>query len=261
MIFYRTDCRRHGRWPKRISTRPSSLRPRSVVVTGTHFSRPNSDAAPTQGDPPHESPGVAKVVFDIDYRPNLWWSWPAMPRVFERYVKSDRVSGQLKTVLPDCDLIVGTEEEIMIASGAGRLPERAEDNPLIVLSYNRAEARAPRAASSMTARSAMTSRDGIVGKGLCDRDLQCARRRRRLHVGLPARLARRCESFATSATWANACGAFAVSRLLCAPEYPTFRGAAILLEARPGKHLALRKDEAINHIHWGNDAAGVTFLR
>ncbi|TIP31130.1 MAG: 5-dehydro-2-deoxygluconokinase, partial [Mesorhizobium sp.] len=37
---------------------------------------------------------------------------------FERYVKSDRVSAQLKTVLPDCDLIVGTEEEIMIASGA-----------------------------------------------------------------------------------------------------------------------------------------------
>ena len=30
------------------------------------------------------------------------------------------------------------------------------------------------------------------------------------------------ESLKTAATWANAGGAFAVSRLLCAPEYPTF---------------------------------------
>ena len=58
-----------------------------------------------------------KVVFDIDYRPNLW-GLAGHAEGFERYVKSDRVSGQLKTVLPDCDLIVGTEEEIMIASGA-----------------------------------------------------------------------------------------------------------------------------------------------
>ncbi|TIU91705.1 MAG: 5-dehydro-2-deoxygluconokinase, partial [Mesorhizobium sp.] len=58
-----------------------------------------------------------KVVFDIDYRPNLW-GLAGHAEGFERYVKSDRVSAQLKTVLPDCDLIVGTEEEIMIASGA-----------------------------------------------------------------------------------------------------------------------------------------------
>ncbi|WP_296745922.1 PfkB family carbohydrate kinase, partial [Mesorhizobium sp.] len=57
------------------------------------------------------------------------------------------------------------------------------------------------------------------------------------------------ESFATAATWANACGAFAVSRLLCAPEYPTFEEMQFFLK-HGSKHLALRKDEAINHIHW-----------
>ncbi|TIV06319.1 MAG: DUF2090 domain-containing protein, partial [Mesorhizobium sp.] len=57
------------------------------------------------------------------------------------------------------------------------------------------------------------------------------------------------ESFATAATWANACGAFAVSRLLCAPEYPTFEELQFFLK-HGSKHLALRKDEAINHIHW-----------
>src|SRR5690606_30179007 len=50
-------------------------------------------------------------------------------------------------------------------------------------------------------------------------------------------------------TWANACGAFAVSRLLCAPEIPTWRELQFFLEhGSPEK--ALRKDKAINHLHW-----------
>ncbi|MEM9105888.1 MAG: PfkB family carbohydrate kinase, partial [Pseudomonadota bacterium] len=57
------------------------------------------------------------------------------------------------------------------------------------------------------------------------------------------------EDHATSATWANACGAFAVSRLLCSPEIPTWDELNIFL--RDGSpHHALRRDENINHIHW-----------
>src|SRR5581483_4106327 len=54
---------------------------------------------------------------------------------------------------------------------------------------------------------------------------------------------------ATAATWANACGAFAVSRLLCSPEYPTFEELSHFL-AHGSSERALRKDEALNHIHW-----------
>jgi 5-dehydro-2-deoxygluconokinase len=57
------------------------------------------------------------------------------------------------------------------------------------------------------------------------------------------------EPLSTCATWANACGAFAVSRLLCAPEYPTWAELAYFLE-HGSKERALRKDAAINHIHW-----------
>ena len=71
------------------------------------------------------------MVFDIDYRPNLW-GLAGHAAGFERYVKSDRVSAQLKTVLPDCDLIVGTEEEIMIAVGRRRRARRAEGDPRAV---------------------------------------------------------------------------------------------------------------------------------
>jgi 5-dehydro-2-deoxygluconokinase len=57
------------------------------------------------------------------------------------------------------------------------------------------------------------------------------------------------EDHATSATWANACGAFAVSRLLCSPEIPTFTELQYFLK-HGSPHRALRKDADINHIHW-----------
>src|SRR5262249_46334948 len=53
----------------------------------------------------------------------------------------------------------------------------------------------------------------------------------------------------TAATWANAGGAFAVSRLLCSPEYPTFEELQYFLK-HGSRYRALRKDEAINQIHW-----------
>jgi 5-dehydro-2-deoxygluconokinase len=57
------------------------------------------------------------------------------------------------------------------------------------------------------------------------------------------------ESLETAATWANACGAFAVSRLLCSPEYPTWEELQVFLR-NGSPHRALRQDETINHIHW-----------
>ena len=60
---------------------------------------------------------AARSVFDIDYRPNLW-GLAGHGAGEERYIKSDKVSEHIKTVLPDCDLIVGTEEEVHIAAGS-----------------------------------------------------------------------------------------------------------------------------------------------
>jgi 5-dehydro-2-deoxygluconokinase len=57
------------------------------------------------------------------------------------------------------------------------------------------------------------------------------------------------EDWQTCATWANACGAFAVSRLLCSPEIPTFEELQYFL-AHGSQERALRKDPALNHIHW-----------
>lgn len=250
MIFYRTDCADMALDESDIDAdfiRSS----RSVLVSGTHFSKPNTEAAQRKAIRIAKENG-AKVIFDIDYRPNLW-GLAGHAAGFERYVKSDRVSDKMKTVLPDCDLIVGTEEEIMIASGAddvlGSLKAiRAISPATIVLK---------RGAMGCIIYDGPISddlEDGIVGDGFPIEVYNVLGAGDAFMSGL-LRGWLSGEDHRTSATWANACGAFAVSRLLCSPEYPTWDELDFFLKTG-SKHRALRKDEAINHIHWATNRRG-----
>ncbi|WP_442577773.1 bifunctional 5-dehydro-2-deoxygluconokinase/5-dehydro-2-deoxyphosphogluconate aldolase [Mesorhizobium sp. ASY16-5R] len=244
MIFVRTDCADMALNPDDVDE-AFVASARAVVVTGTHFSRPNTEAAQRKAIKIAKAHG-RKVVFDIDYRPNLW-GLAGHAAGFERYVKSDRVSSQLKSVLPDCDLIVGTEEEIMIASGA--------DDPLSALKAIRAVSQATivlkRGAMGCIVYDGPISddlEDGIVGKGFPIEVFNVLGAGDAFMSGL-LRGWLGGESLETAATWANACGAFAVSRLLCSPEYPTWAELTYFLY-HGSPHRALRKDETINTIHW-----------
>jgi len=244
MIFVRTDCADMALCEDDVDE-AFVASARSIVVTGTHFSRPNSEAAQLKAIRIARANGN-KVVFDIDYRPNLW-GLAGHAEGFERYVKSDFVSSKMRQILPDCDLIVGTEEEIMIASGA--------DDVLGALKAIRAVSKAAivlkRGAKGCIVYDGPISddlEDGIVGDGFPIEIYNVLGAGDAFMSGL-LRGWLGGEDFATAATWANACGAFAVSRLLCAPEYPTFVEMQFFLK-HGSKHLALRKDEAINHIHW-----------
>ena len=247
MIFVRTDCADMALDESDVD-KAFVRSARAVLVSGTHFSRPNTEAAQRKAIRIAKQSG-GKVIFDIDYRPNLW-GLAGHAEGFERYVKSDRVSAIMKSVLPDCDLIVGTEEEIMIASGA--------DDVLSSLKAIRAVS----AATIVLKRGAMGCivydgpisddlEDGVIGQGfpievynvLGAGDAFMSGFLRGWLTG---------EDHATSATWANACGAFAVSRLLCSPEYPSWEELQFFLK-NGSKHRALRKDEAINHIHWATN--------
>jgi 5-dehydro-2-deoxygluconokinase len=244
MIFVRTDCADMALEEADIDEAFIATAG-AVVVTGTHFSKPNSDAAQRKAIRIAKANG-ARVVFDIDYRPNLW-GLAGHEAGFERYVKSDRVSNQLRTILPDCDLIVGTEEEIRIASGADSVPAalaaiRAISGATIVLK---------RGAMGCIVYEGPIPDDleqGIVGKGFPIEIYNVLGAGDAFMSGF-LRGWLRGEPLATSATWANACGAFAVSRLLCAPDYPTWTELSYFLE-HGSKERALRKDEALSHIHW-----------
>ena len=244
MIFYRSDCADMALEPDDVDE-AFVASARAVVVTGTHFSRDNTEAAQRKAIRIAKANG-RKVVFDIDYRPNLW-GLAGHAAGFERYVKSDHVSQRLRSVLPDCDLIVGTEEEIMIASGA--------DDVLAALKAIRAVS----GATVVLKRGAMGCivydgeisddlEDGIVGDGFPIEVFNVLGAGDAFMSGL-LRGWLGGESLATAATWANACGAFAVSRLLCSPEYPTWEELQFFLK-NGSPHRALRKDEAINQIHW-----------
>src|SRR4029453_16835879 len=89
---------------------------RAIVVSGTHFSKPNLDAMSKKAIRLAKKHG-GRGIFDIDYRPVLW-GLTGLGLGEERFVASESVSSHIQTILPECDVIVGTEEEIHIAGGA-----------------------------------------------------------------------------------------------------------------------------------------------
>lgn len=244
MIFVRTDCADMALDEADIDE--GFIQSASaIVVTGTHFSTPNAEAAQLKAIRIAKAAG-RKVVFDIDYRPNLW-GLAGHAAGFERYVKSDYVSAKMRPVLADCDLIVGTEEEVLVAAGESDLLQalktiRTVTNATVVLK---------RGAKGCVVYDGPIGDDlehGIVGQGFPIEVYNVLGAGDAFMSGF-LRGWLKGESHATSATWANACGAFAVSRLLCAPEYPSWTELEYFLK-HGSKEKALRKDEALNHLHW-----------
>lgn len=244
LIFYRDNCADAALDEGDVD--PDFIRSaHAVLVTGTHFAKPNSAAAQQKAMRIARESG-GQVIFDIDYRPNLW-GLAGHDAGDNRYIASDAVSAHLKTVLPDCDLIVGTEEEVLIASGVDDLPTalrtiRSLSSALIVLK------RGPMGCIVYDGAIPDNLEDGIVGKGFPIEVYNVLGAGDAFMSGF-LRGWLRGEPHATSATWANACGAFAVSRLLCSPEIPTWTELTYFLE-HGSSERALRKDEAINHVHW-----------
>jgi 5-dehydro-2-deoxygluconokinase len=217
----------------------------AVVVTGTHFSRENTAAAQRKAIRIAKAHG-RKVVFDVDYRPNLW-GLLGHGAGDSRYVRSDEVTEHLRPILADCDLVVGTEEELHIAGGS-------EDTLGAI--------RAIRAISTAT----IVCKRGPMGCVVFPGDIPDSLDEGVKGPGFPVEVYNvlgagdaflsgflrgwlKGEALETCCAYANASGAFAVSRLLCSPEIPTFPELQHFLKAG-SPHKALRFDEQINHIHW-----------
>ena len=244
LIFYRENCADMALTADEIDA-GFIASAKAVLVTGTHFSKANSDAAQRKAIAAARGAG-RKVVLDIDYRPNLW-GLAGHAAGEERYVQSEKVSQHLQTVLADCDLIVGTEEEVLIAGGgtdvlAALRQIRSLSRATVVLK------RGPMGCVVFPDTIPAKIDQGIVGKGFPVEVYNVLGAGDAFMAGF-LRGWLRDEPIETCASWANACGAFAVSRLLCSPEYPTWDELSFFLK-NGSKHRALRKDEAINHIHW-----------
>ncbi len=244
LIFYRDNCADSALSVEDVSEE-FVLSAKALLVTGTHFAKANTDAAQRKAMAIAKGNG-RKIIIDIDYRPNLW-GLAGHAAGEERYIKSDKVTAHLQSILADCDLIIGTEEEVHIAGGtedtlAALEKIRSYSKGTIVLK------RGPMGCVVYPGDIPDALDKGIDGKGfpievynvLGAGDAFMSGFLRGWLTGQPHE---------TSATWANACGAFAVSRLLCSPEYVTWEELQYFLK-HGSPHRAIRKDEAINHIHW-----------
>ncbi|KRA43180.1 bifunctional 5-dehydro-2-deoxygluconokinase/5-dehydro-2-deoxyphosphogluconate aldolase [Devosia sp. Root635] len=244
MIFYRTDCADMALDESDIDE-SFIASARAIVVTGTHFSRAHSEAAQRKAILVAKVAGT-RVAFDLDYRPNLW-GLGGHEAGFERYVASDIVSTIYKSVLADCDLLVGTEEEVLIASGEKDIASalrtiREISSAVIVLK------RGAMGCIVYDGPIPDVLEEGIVGAGFPIEVYNVLGAGDAFMSGF-LRGWLRDKPLATCASWANACGAFAVSRLLCAPEYPTWAELSHFLD-QGSPERALRKDATLNHLHW-----------
>ena len=217
---------------------------KAVLVTGTHFSTDRVAGASFAAMRMARAAG-RRVAFDIDYRPNLW-ALGGHDDGESRFAESERVTAHIQTVLPHCDLIVGTEEEWHIAGGT---------------TDTIAALQAARAITEAT----LVCKRGPLGCVVFDGDIGewddgVASPVREIEVfnvlgagdGFMSGFLSgwlRDAPLADCALYANICGALAVSRHGCAPSYPSQTELRHMIETG-SEHFALRKDQTLEQIHW-----------
>ncbi|MEX6676184.1 5-dehydro-2-deoxygluconokinase [Pseudomonas sp. W2Oct36] len=114
LVFYRENCADMALQPEDIDEAQIASS-KALLITGTHFSTDQVFRASSQALDYAEKHHVRRVL-DIDYRPVLW-GLAGKADGETRFVANDTVSQHVQRILPRFDLIVGTEEEFLIAGG------------------------------------------------------------------------------------------------------------------------------------------------
>jgi 5-dehydro-2-deoxygluconokinase len=218
---------------------------RAVLVTGTHFTTPTVAAASRRAMEIAGRHG-RKIVFDIDYRPVLW-GLTGHGLGEKRYVDSAEVTRRLQSILPACDVVVGTEEEIHAAGGSTDTLQalktiRGLCGATIVLKLG------DQGCIAFDGPIPQRLEDGLVAPGFPVEVYNVLGAGDAFMSGFLSGYLRG-ESLSEACRYANACGALVVSRHGCAPASPTKVELDFFLE-HGSQERALRKDKLLNHLHW-----------
>ena len=250
LIFYRENCADMALCEDDIDE-AFIASTRSVLATGTHLSNVKTEAAVIKALEMARKHG-ARTALDIDYRPNLW-GVAGHGDGESRFVESAAVTAKLQKSLHFFDLIVGTEEEFHIAGG----------------STNTIEAlRAVRKVSDAT----LVCKRGAAGAVAFEGDIPDSLDDGQTGPGFPIEVFNVLgagdgffsglmkgwldgEDWPTALKYANACGAFAVSRHGCTPAYPSLEELDFFFE-RGIKQPDLRNDAELEQIHWSTNRHG-----
>ncbi|MBS0365938.1 MAG: 5-dehydro-2-deoxygluconokinase [Proteobacteria bacterium] len=251
LIFYRENCADmalceqdlHGSWLAAA---------RAVLINGTHLSTPGVFAA-SVGAAQRVRQAGGRVVFDIDYRPVLW-GLTARDCGENRFIADQGVTQRLQTVLPGCDLIVGTEEEIRILGGVTDLVAALRS----IRARTRATVVCKRGALGCVAFPGPIPdnlEQGVAAAGFAV-EVYNVLGAGDAFMGGFLRGWLRDEPLEECCRLGNACGAIVVSRHGCAPAMPTWPELQAFLAARERK-FRLREDSQLEHLHWATTRAGV----
>ena len=250
LIFYRENCADMALCEDDID--PAFIaEARCVTATGTHLSHRNTEAAVLKALALARENG-AKTALDIDYRPNLW-GLAGHGDGESRFISSAAVTAKLQSSLHLFDLIVGTEEEFHIAGGstdtiAALRAVRAVSGATLVCK------RGPMGAVAFTAEVPDSLDSGVAGQGFPIEVFNVLGAGDGFMSGLLKGWLTG-EDWATSLKFANACGAFAVSRHGCTPAYPSWEELQFFLH-RGVVNPALRKDAELEQLHWSTNRSG-----
>ena len=222
-----------------------------VLATGTHLSHPRTEAAVLKALRLARQNG-SRTALDIDYRPNLW-GLSGHGDGENRFIESAAVTAKLQSSLPLFDLIVGTEEEFHIAGGstdtlAALTAVRKITDAVLVCK------RGPMGAVVFEGAIPDNLDKGQSGEGFPIEVFNVLGAGDGFMSGL-LRGWLKGEDWPTSLKFANACGAFAVSRHGCTPAYPSFEEMQYFFRNGIRNH-ALRKDAQLEQVHWSTNRNG-----
>lgn len=250
LIFYRENCADMALCEDDID--PAFIaRARAIVATGTHLSHPRTEAAVMKALHLARTNG-AQTALDIDYRPNLW-GLAGHGDGESRFIESAAVTAKLQATLHLFDLIVGTEEEFHIAGGstdtiAALRAVRAVSAATLVCK------RGPMGAVAFTGAVPDSLDEGEAGPGFPIEVFNVLGAGDGFMSGLLKGWLDG-EAWPVALKYANACGAFAVSRHGCAPAYPSWEELQFFFK-RGVVNPALRHDQPLEQIHWSTNRTG-----
>ncbi|CEG57077.1 5-dehydro-2-deoxygluconokinase [Legionella fallonii] len=211
LMFYRTDCADMQIKSHQING-AILQQAKAILITGTGLS--TADMLQTTEEViPLARQAETTVILDLDYRPVLW-GLTGLGDGETRYCHNQEVSKTYQRILPHCDLIVGTEEEICIAGGYDELNQslanirRFTPAPIVIkrgekgaeVSFINRKNHIKTKAFPVEVLNVLGAGDGFM-------------------AGLLSALLRG-ESWEVATTYANASGALVVTRHGCAPAIP-----------------------------------------
>ncbi len=113
LLFYRQECADMA-FSKEDLNPESFERARALLISGTHLST-SSTYEMTKHAIALAKENSCKVIFDLDYRPVLWGA-TGHGDGEDRKSASSFVAERMIPLFQSCDLIVGTEEELSVAT-------------------------------------------------------------------------------------------------------------------------------------------------